>query len=265
MDFALSDLSISFYREKSFGFHDAIIEHGWNGNLFLIKQLQLFVEESVWLGIIILYKKPQKQPPNLFSFLSPLSVKVEVWMDMGTACVLAGASSASFILSCLTPFAEWNSPHPCKHSSSRSSSRRMLRSILSSESISTPFRIQQHQLSHSTGLRRNYKVLRFCFKVPAKRISISFVVSLQGDVDPRPEVGRKVGAVLYFRSWSPRWHTARYTWPFIYLFFYPDSRSHGFAHQIVLKDLATKPTKIKYGSVGSGSTFSFFRVRIEFF
>ena len=44
-----------------------------------------------------------------------------------------------------------------------------------------------------------------------------------------------------------------------------DSRSHGFAHQIVLKDLATKPTKIKYGSVGSGSTFSFFRVRIAFF
>ena len=114
---------------------------------------------------------------------------------------------------------EWNSPHPCKHtSSSRSSSRRMLRSILSSGSISTPFRIQQHQLSHSTGLRRNYKVLRFCFKVTAKRISISFVVSLQGDVDPRPEVGRKVGAVLHFRSWSPRCHTARYTWPFIFFF-----------------------------------------------
>ena len=48
MDFAVSDLSISFYREKSLGFHDAIIEHEWNGNLFLIKQLQLFVEESVW-------------------------------------------------------------------------------------------------------------------------------------------------------------------------------------------------------------------------
>ena len=188
-------------------------------------------------------------------------------MDMGTGtgCVLAGVSSASFILSCLTPYAEWNSPHPCKHRSSSSSSRRMLCSILSSESISTPFRIQQHQLSHSTGLRRNYKVLRFCFKVTAKRISISFVVSLQGDVDPRPEVGRKVGAVLHFRSWSPRCHTARYTWPFIFCFFYPDSRSHGFAHQIVLKDLATKPTKIKYGSVGSGSTFSFFRVRIAFF
>ena len=114
---------------------------------------------------------------------------------------------------------EWNSPHRCKHtSSSRSSSRRMLRSILSSWSISTSFRIQQHQLSHSTGLRRNYKVLGFCFKVTAKRISILFIVSLQGDVDPRPEVMVfKVGAVLHFWSWSPRCHTARYTWPFIFL------------------------------------------------
>ena len=34
-------------------------------------------------GISILYKKPQKKPPNLFSFLSPLSV--EVWIYMCTA------------------------------------------------------------------------------------------------------------------------------------------------------------------------------------
>ena len=34
-------------------------------------------------GISILYKKPQKKPPNLFSFLSPFSV--EVWIYMCTA------------------------------------------------------------------------------------------------------------------------------------------------------------------------------------
>jgi ionotropic kainate glutamate receptor 2 len=41
-----------------------------------------------------LYKKPQKQPPSLFSFLSPFSV--EVWIYMCAAYV--GISLSLFIL-----------------------------------------------------------------------------------------------------------------------------------------------------------------------
>ncbi|KAG8225568.1 hypothetical protein J437_LFUL002085 [Ladona fulva] len=60
------------------------------------------------LGISILYSKPVKQPPNLFSFLSPLSV--DVWIYMATAYL--GVSVVLFVLARLTPY-EWNNPHPC--------------------------------------------------------------------------------------------------------------------------------------------------------
>lgn len=60
-------------------------------------------------GISILYKKPKKQPPNLFSFLSPLSV--EVWIYMCTAYL--GVSFGMAILARFSPY-EWNNPHPCK-------------------------------------------------------------------------------------------------------------------------------------------------------
>lgn len=45
-------------------------------------------------GISILYRKPIKQPPNLFSFLSPLSL--DVWIYMATAYL--GVSVLLFIL-----------------------------------------------------------------------------------------------------------------------------------------------------------------------
>lgn len=46
------------------------------------------------LGISILYRKPIKQPPNLFSFLSPLSL--DVWIYMATAYL--GVSVLLYIL-----------------------------------------------------------------------------------------------------------------------------------------------------------------------
>lgn len=46
------------------------------------------------LGISVLYRKPIKQPPNLFSFLSPLSL--DVWIYMATAYL--GVSVLLFIL-----------------------------------------------------------------------------------------------------------------------------------------------------------------------
>jgi len=45
-------------------------------------------------GISILYRKPIKQPPNLFSFLSPLSL--DVWIYMATAYL--GVSVLLYIL-----------------------------------------------------------------------------------------------------------------------------------------------------------------------
>ena len=46
------------------------------------------------LGISIIYKKPQKMAPSLFSFLSPMSI--EVWMYMIVAYV--GVSTILYIL-----------------------------------------------------------------------------------------------------------------------------------------------------------------------
>ena len=45
-------------------------------------------------GVSILFKKPMKKPPNLFSFLSPLSL--DVWIYMATAYL--GVSVLLFIL-----------------------------------------------------------------------------------------------------------------------------------------------------------------------
>lgn len=60
------------------------------------------------LGITILYKKPTAQPPSLFSFLSPFSN--EVWVYMVAAYV--GVSVTLFVMARISPY-EWNNPYPC--------------------------------------------------------------------------------------------------------------------------------------------------------
>ncbi|XP_069951037.1 glutamate receptor ionotropic, kainate 2 isoform X4 [Cherax quadricarinatus] len=60
------------------------------------------------LGISIIYKKPQKKSPSLFSFMSPFSV--DVWIYMATAYL--GVSVLLFILARMTP-EEWTNPYPC--------------------------------------------------------------------------------------------------------------------------------------------------------
>ncbi|XP_071525539.1 LOW QUALITY PROTEIN: glutamate receptor ionotropic, kainate 2-like [Panulirus ornatus] len=60
------------------------------------------------LGISIIYKKPQKKSPSLFSFMSPFSV--DVWIYMATAYL--GVSVLLFILARIAPN-EWDNPHPC--------------------------------------------------------------------------------------------------------------------------------------------------------
>ncbi|XP_069972392.1 glutamate receptor ionotropic, kainate 2-like isoform X1 [Penaeus vannamei] len=60
------------------------------------------------LGISIIYKKPQKKAPSLFSFTSPFSP--DVWLYMATAYL--GVSVLLFILARMAP-EEWDCPYPC--------------------------------------------------------------------------------------------------------------------------------------------------------
>ncbi|KAF4521436.1 hypothetical protein B566_EDAN010593 [Ephemera danica] len=85
-DLAIADLTITYDREQAVDFTMPFMN----------------------LGISILYRKPIKQPPNLFSFLSPLSL--DVWIYMATAYL--GVSVLLFILARFTPY-EWQNPHPC--------------------------------------------------------------------------------------------------------------------------------------------------------
>lgn len=71
-DLAIADLTITYDREQAVDFTMPFMN----------------------LGISILYRKPIKQPPNLFSFLSPLSL--DVWIYMATAYL--GVSVLLFIL-----------------------------------------------------------------------------------------------------------------------------------------------------------------------
>jgi glutamate receptor, ionotropic, invertebrate len=57
-DLAIADLFISYEREQAVDFTLPFMN----------------------TGISILYNKPQKQPPSLFSFLAPMSM--EVWVTM---------------------------------------------------------------------------------------------------------------------------------------------------------------------------------------
>jgi glutamate receptor, ionotropic, invertebrate len=60
------------------------------------------------LGISILYEKPKKESPKLFSFLSPFSGEVWIWL-CGALIVV---SLSLFIMGRLSP-SEWDNPYPC--------------------------------------------------------------------------------------------------------------------------------------------------------
>ncbi|XP_013791388.2 glutamate receptor ionotropic, kainate 2-like isoform X2 [Limulus polyphemus] len=85
-DLALADLTITYEREEAVDFTMPFMN----------------------LGISILFRKPTENVPKLFSFLSPLSL--EVWIYMAIAYL--GVSLLLFILARLTPL-EWEAPHPC--------------------------------------------------------------------------------------------------------------------------------------------------------
>lgn len=60
------------------------------------------------LGISILFRKPTKQPPSTFSFMSPFST--EVWIYLGMSYL--GVSLCLFVLGRISP-SEWDNPYPC--------------------------------------------------------------------------------------------------------------------------------------------------------
>ncbi|XP_035213366.1 glutamate receptor ionotropic, kainate 2-like [Stegodyphus dumicola] len=86
-DMAVADLTITYVREEAVDFTMPFMN----------------------LGISILFKKPTKKVPKLFSFLSPLSV--EVWLYMATAFL--GVSLFLFIVARFSAY-EWVNPHPCE-------------------------------------------------------------------------------------------------------------------------------------------------------
>ncbi|KAL3882469.1 hypothetical protein ACJMK2_028806, partial [Sinanodonta woodiana] len=67
-----------------------------------------FTKPFLNLGITILYRKPKKAPPELFSFLSPLSIDVWVYMMAAYLCV----SFMLFVIARFSPY-EWCNAHPC--------------------------------------------------------------------------------------------------------------------------------------------------------
>ena len=67
-----------------------------------------FTKPFMNLGISILFKRPKKQTPSLWSFLSPLSFDIWIYMVAAYLCV----SFMLFILGRFSPY-EWYNPHPC--------------------------------------------------------------------------------------------------------------------------------------------------------
>ena len=71
-----------------------------------------FTKPFMNLGISILFKRPEKTNPSLFSFLAPLSF--EIWIYVVAAYL--GVSFMLFVLARFTPY-EWYNPHPCNQDS----------------------------------------------------------------------------------------------------------------------------------------------------
>jgi hypothetical protein len=85
-DLAVAPLTITFVREH-------IID---------------FTKPLMNLGISILFKRPERNTPGLFSFLAPLSIQVWVYMLFAYIAI----SFMLFVLARFSPY-EWYNPHLC--------------------------------------------------------------------------------------------------------------------------------------------------------
>lgn len=101
---AITDLTITSERAEAVDFTSPFMSLGKYTKILFFQQLQLYYI----LGISILYQRPQKAPPNFFSFADPFAL--EVWMCLG--CAYFGVSVILFIIGRLCP-SEWTNPYPC--------------------------------------------------------------------------------------------------------------------------------------------------------
>ena len=85
-DLAVADLTITHAREAAVDFSMPFMN----------------------LGIGILFRRAKKEPPKLFSFMSPLAI--EVWIYLLTAFL--GVTLFLFVIARFSPY-EWVNPHPC--------------------------------------------------------------------------------------------------------------------------------------------------------
>ncbi|KAG4075844.1 hypothetical protein HA402_003670 [Bradysia odoriphaga] len=103
-DLAICDLTITYERRTQVDFTMPFMTLGMSNDY------QMFaVHHSFFLaGISILYAKPHKEPPGLFSFMSPLSLHVWIYMATAYLCI----SVLLFFLA-KTAADDWENPHPC--------------------------------------------------------------------------------------------------------------------------------------------------------
>ncbi|KAH8409835.1 hypothetical protein KR222_009321, partial [Zaprionus bogoriensis] len=87
-DLAITDLTITSEREEAIDFSIPFMNLG--------------------KCIAILFLKPQKSPPELFTFMNPFSE--DIWWYLGVAFMVVSLSF--FILGRLSP-SEWDNPYPC--------------------------------------------------------------------------------------------------------------------------------------------------------
>lgn len=88
-DLAICDLTITYERESAVDFTMPFMNLGTGVSnslsrpIYTIKLTTMLFYPIRSLGISILYRKPEEKEPDLFSFLSPLST--DVWIYMATA------------------------------------------------------------------------------------------------------------------------------------------------------------------------------------
>ncbi|XP_068232916.1 glutamate receptor 1-like isoform X2 [Palaemon carinicauda] len=112
--------TLKLVKDNTYGALDSSVDGGWNGMVgeLVRKEADLaiapltitssrervidFTKPFMTLGISIMIKKPMKQKPGVFSFMSPLSE--EIWMCV--VCAYVGVSIVLFLVSRFSPY-EW--------------------------------------------------------------------------------------------------------------------------------------------------------------
>ncbi|XP_032663311.1 glutamate receptor ionotropic, kainate 2-like [Odontomachus brunneus] len=185
-DLAICDLTITYQRESAVDFSMPFMN----------------------LGISILFSKPEEKVPNLFSFLSPLSA--DVWIYMATAYL--AVSIMLFLQARMAP-GEWDNPHPCN--------------------------ADPEELENNFNLKNSMW------------LTIGSLMQQGSDILPKaPSIRMLASMWWFFTLIMISSYTAN-----LAAFLTVDKMDTPIKG---VEDLA-KQTKIKYGSVGRGSTANFFR------